>query len=73
MKKKNDLVEATNKKAKMHFFSNLIKFICSLCMEKFQEKSENIYQQIFEKEEFRKRIMKLIEKDFENIERNFKL
>ena len=71
--KKNDLVEKTNNKAKMYFFKNLIKFICSLCVEKFQEKSENIYQQILEKEEFSNLIMKLIEKDFEDIDKKLKL
>ena len=71
--KKNDLIEATNKKAKMLFFRNLIKFICSLCMEKFKEKSENIYQEILEKEEFKNLIIKLIEKDFEDIDKNLKL
>ena len=71
--KRNDLVEATNKKAKMHFFRNLIKFICSLFLEKFQEKSENIYHQIFEKKEFKNLVMKLIEKDFEDIDKNLKL
>ena len=71
--KRNDLIEATNKKAKLNFFRNLIKFICSLCVEKFQGKSENIYQQILEKEEFRNLIMKLIEKDFEDIDKNLKL
>ena len=71
--KRNTLVEETNKKAKMHFFKNIIKFICSLCVEKFQEKSENIYQQILEKEEFSHLIMKLIEKDFEDIDKNLKL
>ena len=70
---KDDLVEATNKKAKMHFFRNLIKFLCSLCVEKFQEKSENIYHQILEKEEFKNLVMKLIEKDFEDIDKNLKL
>ena len=70
---RNDLVEATNKKAKMHFFRNLIKFLCSLCLEKFQEKSENIYHQILEKEEFKNLVMKLIEKDFEDIDKNLKL
>ena len=71
--KRNDLIEETNKKSKMYFYKNLIKFICSLCVEKFQEKSENIYQQILEKEEFSNLIMKLIEKDFEDIDKNLKL
>ena len=71
--KKNDLVEKTNNKAKMFFFKNLIKFICSLCVEKFQEKSENVYQQILEKEEFSNLIMKLIEKDFEDLDKKLKL
>jgi len=57
----------------MYFFRNLIKFICSLCVEKFQEKSENIYQAILEKEEFKNLILKLIEKDFEDIDKNLKL
>ena len=72
-KKKNYLIEETNKKAMMNFFKNLIKFVCTLCVEKFQEKSENIYQQILEKEEFSEFIMKLIEKDFEDIDKNLKL
>ena len=71
--KRQNLVEETNKKAKMYFFRNIIKFICSLCVEKFQKKLENIYQQILEKEEFRNLIMKLIEKDFEDIDKNLKL
>ena len=71
--KRNYLIEKTNKKAKMNFFKNLIKFVCTLCVEKFQEKSENIYQQILEKEEFSEFIMKLIEKDFEDINKNLKL
>ena len=71
--KRQNLVEETDKKATMYFFRNIIKFICSLCVEKFQEKSENIYQQILEKEEFKNLIMKLIEKDFEDIDKNLKL
>ena len=71
--KRNALVEETNKKAKIYFFQNLIKFISTLCVEKFQEKSENIYQLILEKEEFSNLIMKLIEKDFEDINKNLKL
>ena len=70
---KNVLVEETNKKAKMHFYKNVITFISTLCVEKFQEKSENIYQQILEKEEVSNLIMKLIEKDFEDINKNLKL
>lgn len=73
IEKRDNLVEATNKKTKMYFFRNLIKFICSLCVEKFQEKSENIYQEILEKEEFKNLILKLIEKDFEDIDKNLKL
>ena len=71
--KRDILKEETNKKAKMNFFRNLIKYICSLCVEKFQAKSENIYQEILEKEEFKNLIMKLIEKDFEDIDKNLKL
>lgn len=71
--KRNDIIEATNKKAKMYFFRNIIKFICSLCMTKFQEKSENIYQEFLEKEEFKNLVIKLIEKDFEDIDKNLKL
>ena len=71
--KKNDLIEETNKKALMYFYKNLFKYICSLCVEKFQENSENIYKQILEKEEFRNLIVKIIEKDFEEINKNLKL
>ena len=61
------------KKHKCFFFRNIIIFICSLCVEKFQEKTEGVYQQILEKEEFRELIMKLIEKDFEDIDQKLKL
>lgn len=71
--KKDVLIEETNKKSKMYFFKNLIKFICSLCVAKFQEKSENIYQKIIENDDFSNLIMKLIEKDFEDIDKNLKL
>ena len=71
--KKNVLIEETEKKTKMYFFRNITKFISTLCVEKFQEKSENIYQQILEKEELSNLIMKLIEKDFEDIDKNLKL
>ena len=70
---KNKLYEETYNKALIYYFKNLIKFICSFCVEKFQENSENIYKQIFEKEEFQNVIVKLIEKDFEEIKTNLVL
>ena len=71
--KRDILKEETITKAKMNFFRNLIRYICSLCVEKFQAKSENIYREILEKEAFKKLIMKLIEKDFEDIDKNLKI
>ena len=58
MKNEKKLYEETYNKALVYYFKNLIKFICSFCVEKFQEKSENIYNQIFEKEEFQNVIAK---------------
>lgn len=67
---KEILIDETKKKALMYFFKNIIKPICTLCVEKFQEISEKIYNQIFEKEEFNNLIVRLIEKDFEEINQN---
>ena len=61
------LIEETSKKALLIFFKNLLKFICSLYIEKFKENSKNMYKQILEKEEFHNLIVKLIERDFEDI------
>ena len=51
----------------------MIREICTLYVSKFQEISEGIYNNIFEKEEFHNLIVKLIEKDFEEIDKNLKL
>ena len=67
------LIEETQNKAMVCFFKNLIKEICTLYVMKFQEISEGIYNQIFEKEEFHNLIVKLIENDFEEIDKNLKL
>ena len=67
------LREETQNKAKVCFFKNLIKEICTLYVKKFQEISEGVYNQIFEKDEFKNLIVKLIEKDFEEIDKNLKL
>ena len=67
------LIEETQNKAMVCFFKNLIKDICTLYVMKFQEISEGIYNQIFEKEEFHNLIVKLIENDFEEIDKNLKL
>lgn len=67
------LIEVTKNKAQVYFFKNLIENICTLYVKKFQEISEEIYNQIFEKEEFHNLIIKLIEKDFEEIDKNLKL
>ena len=63
----------TKNKAMIYFFKNLIKYICSLCVEKFKEYSENIYRQILEKGEFKNLTVKLIEEDFEEIKKKMKL
>ena len=70
---KQPLNEVTKNKAQVYFFKNLIENICTLYVKKFQEISEEIYNQIFEKEEFHNLIVKLIEKDFEEIDKNLKL
>ena len=70
---KAPLIEETEKRCLLYFFKNIIKYICSVFVDKFQENSENIYNQIFEKEEFKNVIVKLIEKDFEDIKENLKL
>ena len=67
------LREETQNKAMVCFFKNLIKEICTLYVKKFQEISEKIYNQIFEKEEFHNLIVKLIENDFEEIDKNLTL
>ena len=67
------LIEETKNKAQVCFFKNLIKEICTLYVTKFQEISKGIYNQIFEKEEFHDYIVKLIERDFEEIDKNLKL
>ena len=67
------LIEETQNKAQACFFKNLIKEICALYVAKFQEISEGIYNNIFKKEEFHNLIVKLIEKDFEEIDKNLKL
>ena len=72
-KSRGPLSEETQNKAMVCFFKNLIKEICTLYVTKFQEISEGIYNKIFEKEEFHNLIVKLIENDFEEIDKNLKL
>ena len=57
-------------KCLLYYIKSSIKYICSLCVVKLQENSEKVYNQILEKEEFQKIILKLIENDFEEINKN---
>lgn len=74
---KNEAIDSLKEKlynrALLYFFRNCIKFICKLCVNKFQEHSEKIYTQILEKDEFHNLILKLIENDFEEINKNLVL
>ena len=78
LKDKNQFQEESKKylekeisdKALLYCIKNAIKNICSLCVVKFQENSEKVYNQILEKEEFQNIILKLIENDFEEINKN---
>ena len=57
-------------KALYYCIKNAIKFICSLCIIKLKENSKKTYNQVLEKEEFQNIILKLIENDFEEINKN---
>ena len=67
---KNYLEKKLYNKAFFYCIKNAIKFICSLCVIKLQENFEKIYNQILEKELFHNIILKLIENDFEKINKN---